>query len=314
MLNRRRFQFIAAVTLAALLPLGAHAEGKNPSKLRVALLPDENAATIIQNAQPLKRYLEQTLKKEIEITVTTDYSSMIEAMRFGRIEVAYFGPFSYVLAKSKAPNIEPFAVGVERGSPTYQSVLIATAGGPVKTLADVRGKPFGFGDQASTSGHLVPRAHLLKNHQLNGETDYRPVHLGTHDAVARAVQAGQVPAGALSKTILDNLSAKGMVDANKIVQLELSAPIPNYPIAMQGNLTPELKEAIRAAFLQMKDAEILKSFRIEAFAATDDKAYDILRDTAQILKLDLGPDQNHPYAGDATRAFQPATPFKFLGI
>lgn len=93
MLNRRRFQFIAAVTLAALLPLGAHAEGKNPSKLRVALLPDENAATIIQNAQPLKRYLEQTLKKEIEITVTTDYSSMIEAMRFGRIEVAYFGPF-----------------------------------------------------------------------------------------------------------------------------------------------------------------------------------------------------------------------------
>jgi len=114
----------------------------------------------------------------------------------------------------------------------------------VKTLADVRGKPFGFGDQASTSSHLAPRAHLLKNHQLNGETDYRPVHLGTHDAVARAVQAGQVPAGA--------------------------------------------KEAIRAAFLQMKDAEILKSFRIEAFAATDDKAYDILRDTAQILKLDLG--------------------------
>lgn len=220
--------------------------------------------------------------------MTTDYSSMIEAMRFGRIEVAYFGPFSYVLAKSKAPNIEPFAVGVERGSPTYQSVLIATAGGPVKTLADVRGKPFGFGDQASTSSHLAPRAHLLKNHKLNGETDYRPVHLGTHDAVARAVQAGQVPAGALSKPILDNLIAKGLVDANKIVQLELTAPIPNYPITMQGNLSPELKEAIRAAFLDMKDAEILKAFRIEAFAATNDKAYDVLRDTAQVLKLDLG--------------------------
>ena len=67
----------------------------------MALLPDENAATLIQNAQPLKQYLEATLKKEIEIIVTTDYSSMIEAMRFGRIEVAYFGPFSYVLAKSK---------------------------------------------------------------------------------------------------------------------------------------------------------------------------------------------------------------------
>ena len=179
MLNRRNFCLVvSAASFAALLPLWAHAQGKDPSKLRVALLPDENAASIIQNAQPLKRYLEQRLKKDVEIVVTTDYSSMIEAMRFGRIEVAYFGPFSYVLAKSKAPGIEPFAVGVERGSPTYQSVFIATAGGPVKTLEDVRGKPFGFGDQASTSSHLVPRAHLLKKYKLDGEKDYRPVHLG----------------------------------------------------------------------------------------------------------------------------------------
>ena len=213
---------------------------------------------------------------------------MIEAMRFGRIEVAYFGPFSYVLAKSKAPTIEPFAVGVERGSPTYQSVLIATAGGPVKTLADVRGKPFGFGDQASTSSHLAPRAHLLKKYQLDGEKDYRPVHLGTHDAVARAVQAGQVPAGALSKPILDSLISRGIVDGSRIVQLDLSAPIPNYPVVMQSDLNPALKQAIRTAFLDMKDKDILKSFRVEAFAPTDDKAYDVLRDTASILKLELG--------------------------
>lgn len=289
MLNRRQLSRLVALTsFAALLPLWAQAQGKDPSRLRVALLPDENAASIIQNAQPLKRYLEQTLKKDVEITVTTDYSSMIEAMRFGRIEVAYFGPFSYVLAKSKAPTIEPFAVGVERGSPTYQSVLIAIAGGPVKTLADVRGKPFGFGDQASTSSHLAPRAHLLKKYQLDGEKDYRPVHLGTHDAVARAVQAGQVPAGALSKPILDNLIARGTVDASKIVQLDLSVPIPNYPIVMQGDLKPELKQAIRAAFLDMKDAEVLKAFRVQGFAATDDAAYDVLRETATVLKLDLG--------------------------
>jgi len=167
-------------------------------------------------------------------------------------------------------------------------VLIAAAGGPVKTLADVRGKPFGFGDQASTSSHLAPRAHLLKKYQLDGEKDYRPVHLGTHDAVARAVQAGQVPAGALSKPILDSLITRGIVDGSRIVQLDLSAPIPNYPLVMQSDLNPALKQAIRTAFLDMKDKDILKSFRVEAFAPTDDKAYDVLRDTATILKLDLG--------------------------
>ena len=273
--------------LAISASLNVSAQGRDPSRLRVALLPDENASTLIQNAQPLKQYLERTLRKDIELVVTTDYSSMIEAMRFGRIEVAYFGPFSYVLAKSRAPEIEPFAVGVERGSPTYQSVLIATAGGTVSKLEDVRGKPFGFGDQASTSSHLAPRAHLARKFGLDGEKDYRPVHLGTHDAVARAVQAGQVPAGALSKPILDNLIARGTVDAAKIVQLDLSAPIPNYPIVMQGNLAPALKQAIRTAFLDMKDKEVLKSFRVEAFASTDDRAYDVLRETASVLKLDL---------------------------
>jgi phosphonate transport system substrate-binding protein len=283
----RRHLLSTALTLALLTPL-AQAQASNPSRLRVALLPDENAATLIQNAQPLKAYLERTLKKEIEIVVTTDYSSMIEATRFGRIEVAYFGPFSYVLAKSRAPGIEPFAVGVERGAPTYHSVLIATAGGPVSRLEDVRGKPFAYGDQASTSSHLAPRAHLLKKVGLEGGRDYQPVHLGTHDAVARAVQAGQVPAGALSKPIFDNLVNRKMIDPAKVVQLDLSPPIPNYPIVMQGQLAPELKAAIREAFLTLKDPQVLKAFRVEAFAPTDDAAYDILRETATILKLDLG--------------------------
>jgi phosphonate transport system substrate-binding protein len=262
------------------------AQGKNPAKLRVALLPDENAATLIQNAQPLKVYLADRLKKDIELVVTTDYSSMIEAMRFGRIEVAYFGPFSYVLAKSKAPEIEPFAVGVEKGASTYHSIIIAQTSGPVKALADIKGKPFAYGDQASTSSHLAPRAHLLKN-GLAGETDYRVVHLGTHDAVARAVQAGQVPAGALSEPIFRSLIERKTIDPTKVTQIALSAPIPNYPITMQGNLSEPLKDAIRRAFLDLKDPAILKSFRVEGFAPTDDKAYDVLRDTATILKLDL---------------------------
>ncbi len=291
MLNHRRHVLLSLSCTLALslgLPLTSQAQTRDPQRLRVALLPDENASTLIQNAQPLKAYLEKTLKREIEIIVTTDYSSMIEAMRFGRIEVAYFGPFSYVLAKSKAPGIEPFAVGVERGSPTYQSVLIANATGPVSKLDDIRGKPFGFGDQASTSSHLAPRAHLLKKASLDGEKDYRPVHLGTHDAVARAVQAGQVPAGALSKPIFDTLVKRGTIDPAKVREIDLTAAIPNYPIVMQGNLAPALKDAIRQAFLAMSDKEVLKSFRVESFAATDDRAYDVLRETATVLKLDLG--------------------------
>lgn len=285
-MNRRNLLRGAAALVVA-SPFGALAQSRDPAKLRVALLPDENAATLIQNAQPLKAHLERELKKDIELIVTTDYSSMIEAMRFGRIEVAYFGPFSYVLAKSRAPDIEAFAVGVEKGKPTYNAILVAQADGPVKELADIRGKPFGFGDQASTSSHLVPRAHLLKVAGLTGGRDYQVVHLGTHDGVARAVQNGQVAAGALSEPIFRTLVARNAIDAAKIRQIGLSDPVPNYPIVMQGNLAPALKDNIRKAFLDVKDPEVLKSFRVEGFAATDDKAYDVLRETAKILDLDL---------------------------
>ena len=285
-MSRRSF-LSAGVVLMCMMANQAYAQGRDPSTLRVALLPDENAATLIQNAQPLKLYLERVLNKKIEIIVTTDYSSMIEAMRFGRIEVAYFGPFSYVLAKSRASEIEPFAVGVERGAPTYNSILIANVTGDVKTLIDVKGKPFAFGDQASTSSHLAPRAYLLKNAQLDGDKDYKPVFLGAHDAVARAVQAGQVPAGALSKPIYESLINKKTIDPSKIIEIGLSEPIPNYPIVMQGNLAPALKESIRNVFLKMEDKEVLKSFRVEGFVATNDQAYDVLRDAATVLKLDL---------------------------
>ncbi|MBY0338767.1 MAG: phosphate/phosphite/phosphonate ABC transporter substrate-binding protein, partial [Acetobacteraceae bacterium] len=214
--------------------------------------------------------------------------SMIEAMRFGRIEIAYFGPFSYVLAKSRAPEIEAFAVGVERGSPTYNSVVIAGVDGPVRALEDIRGRPFGFGDQASTSAHLVPRAMILNRTGLVGDRDFRVVHLGTHDGVARAVQNGQVPAGALSLTILRNLIGRNVVAEARIREVAVSDPIPNYPMVMQGNLAEPLKAAIRAAFLDARDPEVLRAFRVEGFAPTADEAYDILRDTARVLQLDLG--------------------------
>jgi phosphonate transport system substrate-binding protein len=274
--------------LAALAaPSLALAQTRDPRRLRVALLPDENASTIIQNAQPLRAHLERSLSREIELVVTTDYSSMIEAMRFGRIEIAYFGPFSYVLAKSRAPAIEPFAVGVERGSPTYNSIIIAGQESPVRALEDVRGRPMGFGDQASTSAHLVPRAMLLTRANLNGERDYRVVHLGTHDGVARAVQAGQVAAGALSQSILRTLVTRNVIDAARIREVAVSDPIPNYPMVMQGNLAEPLKAAIRSAFLETRDPEVLRAFRVEGFAPTDDAAYNILRETARVLEMDL---------------------------
>lgn len=282
-MNRRTF--IVAALAAATSITAVHAQNLDPKTLRVALLPDENAATIIQNAQPLKAHLEKTLNRNVEIVVTTDYSSMIEAMRFGRIDVAYFGPLSYVLAKSKS-EIEAFAVGVTNGSPTYTSVVITQTDSPVRKITDLKDKTVAYGDTASTSSHLVPRA-MIEDAGLVANRDYKTVYVGAHDAVARAVETGKVNAGALSRPIYETLLKSGRINPEKVRILAETKPIPNYPMAMQSKLAPALKEQIRAAFVDLKDPAILKTFRAQGFAATSDASYDVLRTTAKVLNLDL---------------------------
>ena len=285
MISRRTFG--AGLALSAFLRAGQSlAQGADPDTLKVALLPDESASTIIQNNQGLKTYLEQGLGKRIELVVTTDYSSMIEAMRFKRIDLAYFGPLSYVLAKSRSPEIEPFAALVSGGKPTYTSYLIANVAAGIARPEDVKGKTVGFGDTASTSSHLIPRA-LLKNASLEAGQDYSFQHLGTHDAVARAVQAGHVQAGGLSKPIFTSLVEKKSIDPAKIKVVAESRPIPNYPWTVRGDLAPDLKEKIKAAFLEIRDPVILKQFKAESFAPITDADYDVLRETAKLLNIDL---------------------------
>ena len=281
-------------TVAGLLAAGltafaaVSAVAHNPDKLKVALLPDENAATVIQDNKPLQAYLEKKLGKKIELVVTTDYSSMIEAMRFGRIDVAYFGPASYTIAKDKMKggdlDIEPFAARLKGGSTTYQSVLIANADAGIEKIEDIKGKKIevAFGDQASTSSHFAPKyTMMLKG--VKPDTDYKQNFLGAHDAVAVNVQRGNAQVGGLSRPIFERLLKKGTIDPAKVKVLGYSEPIPQYPWVMRTDLDAGVQKSIREAFFSLKKGtedgdKVLKPFKADGFAEIKDADYDIIRD------------------------------------
>ena len=278
---------IAAAMLAA-LALPAAGQDLDPDTLRVALLPDENAATVIQDNRPLESYLEDALGKEIELIVTTDYSSMIEAMRFGRIDLAYFGPASYTIAKDRMDggdlDIEPFAARVRDGGTTYQSVLIANAEAGLSAIEDLKGSDveMAFGDQASTSSHFAPKYTMMNAGVMPGE-DYSENFLGAHDAVAVNVQQGNAQAGGLSRVIFESLVEEGRIDPQRVTVLGYSDPIPQYPWVMRTDLVPELQEAVRAAFYGLEPGTedgdaVLGPFKADGFADITDADYDIIRD------------------------------------
>lgn len=281
---KRKITTIFAVLSAVLsLNIAVQAADSNPDTLRVALLPDEDAATIIKQNQGLKDYLESKLGKKVKIVVTTDYSSMIEAMWFGRLELGYFGPLSYTLAKTKA-DIEPFAARMKKGSTTYHAVLIGNKAAGIKTVSDVKGKEVAYGDIASTSSHLIPKKMLLDN-GLETKKDYKENFLGAHDAVALAVQNGHAQAGGLSKPIFETLVKREVISLDKVNVLQVSEPYPQYPWAMRSDLKPELKDAIRNAFTSLKDKKVLKPFKAQGFGAMTDAHYDVIRDLSKKLNL-----------------------------
>lgn len=269
------FAIVAAVPAFA-------ARDTNPDKLKVALLPDEDASTVIKHNQAFRNYLEKQIGKDIELTVTTDYSSMIEAMRHGRIDLAYFGPLSYVLAKSRC-EIEAFAAKTKNGKATYHAVVIANTSSGINSIADIKGHDVAYGDQASTSSHMIPKS-MLAAAGLKADANYREHFLGAHDAVAIAVQRGTAQVGGLSQPIFNSLVDRGVIDAAKVKVLAVSDPFPQYPWAMQSNLDSKLKEKIRSAFYALKDKNILKNLKADGMVPISDTDYNVVRN----MKTSLG--------------------------
>ncbi len=257
----------------------------DPDKLIVALIPDENAATVIQDNQGLKNYLTEAFDKEIELVVTTDYSSMIEAARNDRLDLAYFGPLSYVLAKAVS-DIEPFAARIKGGTKTYNSCIIGNTKKGVTSFDDIKGTTFALGDPASTSSRLFPELTLAENGLTKGK-DFQGVFLGSHDAVALAVQNGNAQAGGMACPILKSLKKKGVIDPSKVTTIAQSSPIPQYPWTMRSTLSPELKEKIRVTFLDLDSDKVLKPFNADGFASITDSDYDGIRKAGKLLGLDL---------------------------
>lgn len=278
--------FVLFVFMGLTLPATADEADANPDLLKVALLPDENASELIKRNKPLEDYLEETLGKEVELIVTTDYSSMIEAMRFGRIDLAYFGPLSYVMAKSKS-DIEPFAAMIVDGKPTYRSIIIAHADSGVESYSDIKGKKMAYGDRASTSSHLIPKTVLLESAGLEADRDYEAHFVGSHDSVAVNVANGNAEAGGLSEVIFEHVMDRGLIDRDSVRVIGYSGEFPQYPWAMRSNLDTALKDKIRQAFISIDDKEILENLKAEGFAAIQDSDYDVIRKMGGLLNLDF---------------------------
>lgn len=285
MLNRRKIVVGAAAAVAGAMVLPARSQQQ---VLTVGLIPSEDSRAMIANSQKMMDMLSSALGMAVKPFVAADYNGVIEALRSKRLDVAYLGPFSYVLGASIA-DIEAFAVAETRkaGRSYYHSQIIAHKDSGIRTVADLKGKTFAFVDPTSTSGHLFPKAGLLKA-GFNPDKDFgRVIFSGSHDSSAIAVQNKKIEAAAIADRILDAAIAKGLAKREDLVEVWKSEPIPESPTVWRRDLPNDLKQRVQAAFLQVKDIPWSDQGMLNGFHPTNDAAYNVIRDTAKILNLDL---------------------------
>jgi phosphonate transport system substrate-binding protein len=199
--------------------------------LKVGLIPSEDSRAMLQQSKDILDALEKNMGMKVQGFVATDYNGVIQAMRSKHIDIAYLGPFSYVLATTVTP-VEAFVIAETKkaGRTLYHSQIITLKTSGIKTIEDLKGRNFAFVDPASTSGYVFPLAGLLKT-GIKPKRDFKNViFTGAHDANAVAVANGKVDAATIADRIFNAAVAKSHIKADDVHVVWRSQPIPESPM------------------------------------------------------------------------------------
>jgi phosphonate transport system substrate-binding protein len=267
----------ATVSIVSIAPRLARAA----DDLHVAFVPE--VATTPQSIaakQPFIDWLEHATGRTVNLIVPTNYAATVEAVGNGSVDLAHFGGLAYLKA---AERYKADAL-VQRSEDRAFHSLFITSSPDVKTLGDLRGKSFAFGDVLSTSGHLIPAKELVAA-KIDPDADIAARFSGNHTNTAIAVNAGQVVAGALDETVYHKLVSDKTIDPQKARVFKTSEPFVDYTWATTQALDPALRAKMRDAFLGLGDQNVLALLRATKYVPSSNAEYADLRATARSLHL-----------------------------
>ncbi|HEY5800397.1 MAG TPA: putative selenate ABC transporter substrate-binding protein [Burkholderiaceae bacterium] len=281
----KRFPLLQAILLACAFIAG---NAQAQQVLRVSAIPDEAPTELQRKFKPLGAYLEQKLGMKVEFTPVTDYAASVEGLATKKLDMVWFGGFTFVQAKHRSNNaVIPLVQRLE--DEQFKSVFITTHA-DINKLEDLKGKTFAFGAEASTSGHLMPRSFLLAA-KINPDTDMKRIAFsGAHDATVAAVAGGKVDAGALNISVWEKLVAEKKVDTSRVRVFHTTPGYYDYNWTVRSDMPLELRKKIADAFLALnkadaQGAEILGLQRASKFVPTKAENYGAIEAAARNANL-----------------------------
>ena len=286
------------LALAAALALGVascgsgddKAGGGSPSEITFSILSAEGQASSGPLWQPLLDDMSKAIGVPVKPYFGSNYTVLVEAMRGGHTQVAWFSAKPALEAVDRAEAEVIARIVDPEGRDSYRSTLIVRTGSGI-TLDDVLacGKQydFGIGDAQSTSGTLAPMTFLFNPRNIEPAQCFKTVRSANHQANAFGVATGVLDVATSNTVNTVFLTRQNPQIAAQITEIWQSPPIPESGIVVREELDPALKEKIRSFFLTYGQGEgaeaerqrqVLAGLNYSEFRAADDSYLDPVRE------------------------------------
>lgn len=308
MIARRSFLLFSAsaVTLAA---CGGNGADKPKDTLNFSILSTESAQNMEGLWRPILADMEKQIGMKVKPFFSSNYTALIEAMRFKQTDVGWFSNASG-LAAVRQSGAEVFARTFDpSGTDGYKSVIIVPKDSPIKSIEDLlkcdKSLNFGMGDRKSTSGTLVPMTYVFLPNNQTPESCFKNVKTANHQANLFAVAAGQLDAATNNSTAIRLNQERGQAQANNIRVIWESPTLPEDPIVWRKDLDPAIKEKVRQFFLTYGQGETpeaekqrgyMKAISIGGFKPADDTHLLVVREMEAMEQVALAKSKKDPEA------------------
>jgi len=191
--------------------------------IKVLFVPSVDANIITTGGDVMAQALNEATGLTFEVVVPTSYAATIEEMCASPTDTMAFIPgLGYAIA-SQLCGVDVAFKAVRYGYPVYWAEYIVARDSKYQTLADLEGATWGYGDQGSTSGYMVPTVELA----AAGITPGEQVQTGGHNQTVTAVYNGQVDFGTVFYSV--PLTPEGK-------------PVFSYDDYLAGKVTPDMYE------------------------------------------------------------------------
>lgn len=284
---------LAVLTALAFVSCQKEAElGTEENPLVWSFVPSGDTQQISAGGQAVADMIYEKTGLVVEASVATEYAGVIEALSADppSAHIASLATFAYVVAADRGVA-EAELVSVRYGRPFYDGQIIANVESGIQSIEDLAGKTFARPDPLSTSGWIIPSL-TMRAAGVNPDTDLEQiVDAGGHTAVVTAVYNGDVDAGASFVDARGNIQEDNPDVMEKVVVIEVSAPIPNDGVQFSPSVPEEMREQIVTALLEIAETEegneaLNQAYQWTALERHGDDFYDPFRQVLQAAGVD----------------------------